>query len=405
MFRARMAEEVERHSDELHGKREGRLWKKVRVQSWGGKGENDDLYWIVDDSTGSGCEEKTGFEVTGENCEDSEGWSEGLSGEESEGFQEEDELHGWVAGNGNTWGWREVDERGYETKDDWIFMEPDGKGMEREVTSGAVSGQERKMSNQQGLLVGADTSRTAQQVQAASERFIIMNEEYNKVICIGEGCRRAIKARAVQGHLTRKHHVEGVLSKRIAEVIGEEVGWRWRPSNKRLPVNGLGPQKGLEVFKRFQCRFCNELPARTVEDVEHHLYEMHRETEGHIWDEVPVQSWSGEGGDESWIVDERKCSGGKAIREVVEEVAPAEKYAVKEAAADDESAEMDPKKFPDGISEESEDWSEGEGWEEREGCKDKEHLEGREGNCFEWKREIIEDEGWDEMAGDWVIMY
>lgn len=54
-------------------------------------------------------------------------------------------------------------------------------------------------------------------------------------------------------------------------------------------MNGLGPQKGLKVFKRFQCWFCNELLARTVEEVEDHLYEMYRETEGHIWDEVLVQ--------------------------------------------------------------------------------------------------------------------
>lgn len=40
----------------------------------------------MDKSTGSGCEEKTGFEVIRESCEDSEGWSEGLSEEESKGF-------------------------------------------------------------------------------------------------------------------------------------------------------------------------------------------------------------------------------------------------------------------------------------------------------------------------------
>lgn len=50
--------------------------------------------------------------------------------------------------------------------------------------------------------------------------------------------------------------------------------------------NGLGLQKGLAVFDGFQCRFCEESLVRRVEDVEHHLYEMHRETEGHIWDEV-----------------------------------------------------------------------------------------------------------------------
>ncbi|KFZ18042.1 hypothetical protein V502_04321 [Pseudogymnoascus sp. VKM F-4520 (FW-2644)] len=266
--------------------------------------------------------------------------------------------------------------------------------------------QERKMSNKQGLLVGRDTLQTAQQVQAALERFFIMNEEYNKVICISEGCRKAIKAQAVQGHLQRRHNVEGVLSKRIADAIGEEVGWRWRPSNKRLPVNGLGLQKGLKVFMRFQCQFCNELPLRTVEEVEHHLYEMHRETEGHTWDEVPVQLWGGEGTYECWVVDERKCSGGKAIMGVVEEAAPAEKAAADDAAAEEDTArEMDLKKIPDDVTEESKGWSEEEGQEEREGCNETENFNGWEGDCFGWRWREAEHAGWDEMAKDWVVMY
>ncbi|OBT97559.1 hypothetical protein VE01_04455 [Pseudogymnoascus verrucosus] len=273
--------------------------------------------------------------------------------------------------------------------------------------------QERKMSNQQGLLVGGDTSRTAQQVQAALERFFIMNEEYNKVICIGEGCRKAIKAQAVQRHLQRRHNVEGVLSKRIADVIGEEVGWRWRPSNKRLPVNGLGPQKGLEVFKRFQCRFCNELPARTVEEVEHHLYEMHRETEGHIWDEVPgiVEVAEEAAPAEKDAVEEAAPAEETAMDDAAAEEAAMDDAAAEEAAMDDAAAEedtareMDPKKIPDDVTEDSESWSEEEGQEEGEGCKEKENFEGWEGDCFGWRWREAEQAGWDEMAEDWVVMY
>ncbi|KFY20261.1 hypothetical protein V493_07710 [Pseudogymnoascus sp. VKM F-4281 (FW-2241)] len=139
MFRARTAEEVERHSYELY--RERTLWEKVCVQSWGYKGEIGDLYWIVNEKKVRGSDEKKGFEVIGENYEDGEGWSEGLNQEESEGSWEEDELDVWVvddgsreedeldegiAEDGSTWGRREVDERGYETKDDWIFIEQVG---------------------------------------------------------------------------------------------------------------------------------------------------------------------------------------------------------------------------------------------------------------------------------------
>ncbi|KFZ22890.1 hypothetical protein V502_02635 [Pseudogymnoascus sp. VKM F-4520 (FW-2644)] len=291
-----------------------------------------------------------------------------------------------------------------------------GMGKLREVISTTYQNngheQERKMSNQQEWVVSKDMSRTAEQVQAELERFFIMNEEYNKVICIGEGCRKAIKARAVQGHLQRRHNVEGGLSKRIADVIGEEVGWRWRPSNKRLPVNGLGPQKGLEVFDRFQCRFCNELPARSVEEVEHHLYEMHRETEGHIWDEVRVQSWGGEGRfrDECWVVDERKYSGGKGIMEVVmdekvvEEAAPAEEATVDDAPAEEEVVgEAAEETAEEESAEENDRWSTEDGMSD-EG-KEKKMMEEWVGDCFTWRWREIEARGWDEMDEGWVVMY
>ena len=67
--------------------------------------------------------------------------------------------------------------------------------------------------------------------------------------------------------------------------------------------------------------------------------------------------------------------------------------------------EMDLNEVSDDISEESEDWSGEEGQGEREGCKEKKSFDGWEGNCFGWKRGKAEDEGWDEMAGDWVVMY
>lgn len=114
----------------------------------------------------------------------------------------------------------------------------------------------------------------------------------------------------VEKHLIETHGVGETLAGGMQMGIRAQEGKGWVECSKKRPRNGLGPQKGLAVFDGFQCRFCEEPPARTVEDVDHHLWVFHKETEGHIWDEVPVQSWGGKGRveEECWIVDRSKQS-------------------------------------------------------------------------------------------------
>ncbi|OBT70705.1 hypothetical protein VF21_10276 [Pseudogymnoascus sp. 05NY08] len=141
-------------------------------------------------------------------------------------------------------------------------------------------------------------------------KWLLANEEYQKVICTRKQCRIGLELGGVEKHLIKTHRVRETLVGGIQMGICAQEGKGWDECSKKRLRNGLKPQKGLAVFDGFQCRFCEEPPARTVEEVNDHLYEMHRETEGHIWDKVPVQSWGGKGGvkDECWIVDDSKQS-------------------------------------------------------------------------------------------------
>ncbi|KAL5344249.1 hypothetical protein ACLOAV_009222 [Pseudogymnoascus australis] len=89
------------------------------------------------------------------------------------------------------------------------------------------------------------------------------------------------------------------------------------------------------------------------------------------------------------------------MEEAPMEKAPAEEDPSEQAPEEEMVEEMEAKDVPVDISEESEDWSEEDGREKWEGCKEKENFDGWEGNRFGWKRSKAEDEGWDEMAGDW----
>ncbi len=115
------------------------------------------------------------------------------------------------------------------------------------VNSNNKQKQEGKMSNEDEWGLGGDVK----QVQEKWERYFIMNEEFNKVICIGAWCRRAIDKDDIEGHLKRRHKVKRLLRKRIARVIEEKVERGWGMSKEGIPVDGLGPQKGLRVFDGF----------------------------------------------------------------------------------------------------------------------------------------------------------
>ncbi|KFZ01775.1 hypothetical protein V500_00621 [Pseudogymnoascus sp. VKM F-4518 (FW-2643)] len=238
---------------------------------------------------------------------------------------------------------------------------------------------------------------TVEETRAVLREYYLENKEYQKLICIDKGCQQAVDPQYAATHLRNTHEVRTNLAVRIAKII-REGGAIQKGCDKGIPKDGMEPQKGLPVFDGFRCGGCGDFKARSVQEVEGHCRTIwHEEGKYYIIERVRLQSWGGwEGSDQRlWVVDERKDGEGKEMEEGSREKAPAEEMV----------EEMDPNEVPDDNSEESEDWSEEDGQEEREGCKEKENFDGWEGNCFGWKRGKAEDEGWDEMAGDWVVMY
>ncbi|OBT70936.1 hypothetical protein VF21_10106 [Pseudogymnoascus sp. 05NY08] len=161
-------------------------------------------------------------------------------------------------------------------------------------------------------------------IQVEMKRWLV-NQEYQMLICTRKGCGVGLGLGGVEKHMIKRHKVGKRLARGVQMGIrAAQEGKGWNECSNRIPWNGLKPQKGLAVFDGFQCRFCEESPARRVEDIENHLYEMHRETEGHTWDEVPVQSWGGKGrvGDVFWIVEimdeSKQCDEKKAKDESME---------------------------------------------------------------------------------------
>lgn len=212
------------------------------------------------------------------------------------------------------------------------------------------------MSDKQEPIVGEGEDPIAKELQTVLWKFYLENEEYDKIICVGEGCGKAIDPWFAGKHLELRHNVDKVIARRITKKI-REGGVNRRGSDKGIPEDGLGPQEGIAVFDGVRCRCCGQFKARSVREVEDHWrLARHEETKGSMIEGVRMQSWGGwDGLDQRyWVVDEDKC--GMSEGETVGE-----------------------------KSEEGEEWVGGDpttlGWSEAELCE------------------------WDEVEGDWVVMH
>ncbi|KFY94047.1 hypothetical protein V500_03444, partial [Pseudogymnoascus sp. VKM F-4518 (FW-2643)] len=116
---------------------------------------------------------------------------------------------------------------------------------------------------------------------------------------------------AVGDHFKNIHKVEERTARNIVLGISAvQWGKGWDKFNRAMPADGSRPQEGLPVVDGVRCQICHDFKARTVEEVERHLYELHSKTEGGLWEHARMQSWGGQGGvdDEYWVVYEGNAS-------------------------------------------------------------------------------------------------
>lgn len=240
----------------------------------------------------------------------------------------------------------------------------------------------------------------AEEMPAGVKNLIVINHEYKKIICKAVGCGRAVKAVNLRKHLQGRHRIRISVAREASQVVR---GFRWDEGSwaNVQPKDGLAPQVGLGVMNGYRCKHCRQYVSIYREDIDvHWVRQMHGVANGYDAENVRFQTWYGsfvDGYNNSyWVVDEEKEGESEEMEE-----APAEEDPSEQTPEEEMVEEMEAKEVRVDISEESEDWSEEEGREERGGCKKKDNLDGREGNCFGWKRGKAEDEGWEEMAGDW----
>lgn len=125
--------------------------------------------------------------------------------------------------------------------------------------------------------------------------LILLNCNYQRVICIGPKCKQAVGWDGVGRHLREVHNVDQSTSYTVNRMVR---GPEWI-HQQRSPEDGLAPQAGVPVVDGYRCRYCHEFKSRSEAEVEEHWNMMkHGVGLGGMAERVRLQSWrqSGEDG-------------------------------------------------------------------------------------------------------------
>jgi hypothetical protein len=102
----------------------------------------------------------------------------------------------------------------------------------------------------------ADTqTNPIEPVPQALSHLIALNVEYKVLICIGNGCRHALKPTAIPRHLVDKHNTPIVLQRQVDQYIKAFL-FDYDYTSVQLPGDGSVPQPIILVVDGFACRDC-----------------------------------------------------------------------------------------------------------------------------------------------------
>lgn len=127
------------------------------------------------------------------------------------------------------------------------------------------------------------SKRVQQEIIQGVLAKILVNEKYQMLICIAEGCRVGLGLGLVEKHIRERHKLKRNMSTRVKRGI-REANWGkgWGKYSMMMLEDGLRLQAGLAVYNRAQCQCCHMFRARMAEEVKRHSYELHREREGRL---------------------------------------------------------------------------------------------------------------------------
>jgi hypothetical protein len=137
--------------------------------------------------------------------------------------------------------------------------------------------------------------------------LVVLNDEYNVLICIGHQCNYALKPTAISRHLGQKHKTAIELRRQVDEYV-KEFPFTYDHATVRLPNDGTAPQPIIPVVDGFKCQDC-AYKTQSRDAMKKHGNKDHnkkRVADEELYTSVRLQSWFGEKRERYWVVNESK---------------------------------------------------------------------------------------------------
>src|SRR5271167_2575113 len=97
------------------------------------------------------------------------------------------------------------------------------------------------------------------EVPSALRQLVQVNVEYKVLICLGNGCSRAVRPATFLRHARDWEHPMTKASRQQAQEYIAAFLYDYNHSTVALPPDGLAPQRVIPVADGFQCRKCPPL--------------------------------------------------------------------------------------------------------------------------------------------------
>ena len=145
----------------------------------------------------------------------------------------------------------------------------------------------------------------AQPIPPELSQLVQVNTQFGVLICVGNGCRYALRPAAICRHLEIKHKTPLALRKQVVQYI-RGFPFSYEHFNVPLPIDGSAPQPIIPVVNGFACWDCPFKTQSRVAMRQHgnQAHKKKRVADEEMFKVVRMQSWFGEKRERYWVVDE-----------------------------------------------------------------------------------------------------
>ena len=142
----------------------------------------------------------------------------------------------------------------------------------------------------------------------ALAHLIAVNVEHEVLLCVGSGCRKAIRPSTILDHMRKRGHPTTRESRRQAREYVAAFPNDYDHSTVPLPEDGLAPQPIISVVDGLECRKCGfrSTSRKWIKMHGNKEHSLKRVADDELFQSVRMQLWFREGKECYWVVDESK---------------------------------------------------------------------------------------------------